>query len=171
MIHALPSLLRTRDFASGSEHRVVLFTTVCPNSVISPWLTYKGTCLSIQHMDQSKFLITALNLSVLGFFIFPFVDINCKSFPLYVQWLFKSVHIQNWKHAFQTSSRLSIWQQLKWGSKPALNSLWSTMNKGFKSCHFHFVVWCISWNRHQRNTTSGSDVCNVVLLCQLLIVL
>lgn len=33
VIHMQPSLLRTRDF----EHRVVLFTTLCPNSVISPW--------------------------------------------------------------------------------------------------------------------------------------
>lgn len=76
------------------------------------------------------------------------------------------MHIQNWKHAFQKSSRLSTWQQLKWGSKPALIFLSSTMNKVLKSCHFHFVVWCNSWNRHQRNTSSGSDVYNVVLMVQ-----
>lgn len=87
-----------------------------------------------------------------------------------MRWPFKSLLIRNWKNAFQKSSRLSTWQQLKWSSKPALIFLWSTMTKVFKSCRFHFVVLCNCWNGHPRNTSSGSDVHTVVLLCQLLIV-
>lgn len=97
-------------------------------------------------------------------FFFPFVDSNCRQFPLYVHWLFKLVHNKN------RSSRLSTRQQWKWSSKSTLIFLWNTMNKVLKSCHFHFVVWCNSWNRNQRNTSSSSDVHNVVLFCRLLIV-